>query len=64
MAKKMVQEPMPWHMYSKTGLIVAGLVAIAIGVWAWMLEPTLVQVVAVLLVLIGIKKLLWTCKCC
>ncbi|MBS3163096.1 hypothetical protein J4427_00190 [Candidatus Woesearchaeota archaeon] len=64
MAKKMVQMPMPGHMHSKAGMIIAGLVAIVIGVWAWMSEPTLVQVVAVLLVLIGIKKLLWTCKCC
>ena len=32
MVKKMVQELMHGHMHSKAGLIIAGLVVIAIGV--------------------------------
>lgn len=52
------------HYHSKAVMMLMGIVAIVIGVWAWMYEPTLVQIVAVLLVLIGIKKLMWAAKCC
>ena len=64
MAKKMVQEPMHGHMHSKAGMVIAGLVAIVIGVWAWMYRPSIEQIIAVLLVLMGIKKLVWASKCC
>ncbi len=52
------------HHHSKPMLVLHGLIAIAIGVWAWMLEPSIVQIIAVLLVLMGLKKLLWAAKCC
>lgn len=64
MAKAMKMDHM--HMHSKFHCIVAGLVLIALGVCVWIGKLDLIQLVAVLLILIGLHKLGWAFKgnCC
>jgi len=52
------------HHPPKAVLAISGIVAIALGIWALMYKPDLVQVIAVLLILMGIKKLIWSVKSC
>lgn len=52
--------------HTKPAMVVGSLLIISIGLWAWMYKPELVQVISVLLILMGIKKLIWAfhCNCC
>lgn len=49
---------------SKAVVAVSGIVAIALGAWALMYKPDLVQIIAILLILMGVKKLVWSVKGC
>lgn len=52
--------------HSKPTMIISSLVIIALGIWTWMTNPTIIKLIAILLVIIGIKKLIWTMhgNCC
>ncbi|MDD5133362.1 MAG: hypothetical protein PHD81_01420 [Candidatus Nanoarchaeia archaeon] len=50
--------------HSKPMILVGGLILIAIGLWAWLKQPTIVQLFAVLIILMGLHKLMWASKCC
>lgn len=65
-AKRMeMKEEMMMHHHSKPMMVLHGLIAIAVGVWVFVMPGvTIEQIVAVLLVLMGLKKLLWAAKCC
>lgn len=55
---------MGMHKHSKPIIIISGLVLIAIGIWALLKQPTIVQLFAVLIILMGLHKLMWASKCC
>lgn len=50
---------------NKTWFIVGGIIAILLGLSLWVgwFGLDLTKVVAILLILMGIKKLFWSCKC-
>ncbi|MDD5651113.1 MAG: hypothetical protein PHF86_11985 [Candidatus Nanoarchaeia archaeon] len=55
---------MHMHYHSKPAMVVAGIITIGIGLWAWMYNPELVKLISVLLIIMGIKKLLMAAKPC